>query len=262
MSIFGMNAGDIILINNRTRGNLLGQKILRLKKSVNTTHIALSLGEGGFIHADKTCGVDLVFLHELITEAEGNWKVIRHSEVNDKVEKFIKNLAIFHYKKTYNKGIILRENEKSLFCSQFADVVFRNAGINIFNRGKSEGLINFKNALPVDFESLLLEVGKWSDVSDVYREILEDASIINRLEKFFLQEKFFVNITRKQHSDRHALSDITQIIKNSHDQLPSDFQDKALSEMLSENIKYLEETDSKLLYDFWDSKSKRRRKGR
>lgn len=260
MSIFGMNAGDIILVNNRTRFNLLGQKILRLKKSVNTTHIALSLGEGGFIHADKACGVDLVFLNELINEAEGDWRVIRHSEVNNEVEEVIKSLAIFHYKKTYNKGIILRENEKSLFCSQFADVVFRNAGINIFNRSKGDKLINFKNALPADFESLLLEEGKWSDVSGIYREKLEDASVIKFLENYFLQQKLFVNITRNQRNDRNIISDITHIIKDSHDQLPSEFQDQELCKVLSENIKNLEGTESEILYDFWDVKSKRRKK--
>ncbi|WP_342753691.1 YiiX/YebB-like N1pC/P60 family cysteine hydrolase [Pantoea sp. MBD-2R] len=260
MSIFGLNAGDILLVNNRTRGNIFGQKILRLQKSVNTTHIALSLGEGGFIHADKSCGVDLIFFSELINKSGGNWRVIRHSEVKDEIEDQVKKIAIFHMHKTYNKGIILRENEKSLFCSQFADVVFRNIGINIFNRENGERLITFKNALPVDFESLLLEKEKWSDVSDVYRENLEDDNIKNTLEAFFLQKRCLINIARTQRNNVSSFSEALHLMKDSHDQLPREFQDKSLDEMLSENIKGLEDSESNLLYDFWDVKSKRRKK--
>ena len=262
MSVFGLNAGDILLVNNRTRGNIFGQKILRLQKSVNTTHIALSLGEGGFIHADKSCGVDLIFFPELIDKAEGNWRVIRHCDVRNDIEEQVKKLAVFHMYKTYNKGIILRENEKSLFCSQFVDVVFRNIGINIFNREKDEKLITFRNALPVDFESLLLEKEKWSDVSDVYREKLENDSIIKSLEAFFLQKRVLVNIARKQCNDLSVYSNIVHFMKDSHDQFPSEYQNESLDEMLSENIKGLEESESKLLYDFWDATSKRRKKGK
>lgn len=262
MSIFGLNAGDILLVNNRTWGNIVGQKILRLKKSVNTTHIALSLGEGKFIHADKSCGVELIFFSDLINKSEGNWRVIRHCGVQNEVEEKLKKVAIFHMNKTYNKGIILRENEKSLFCSQFADVVFRNVGINIFNREKGEKLITFKNALPVDFESLLLEKEKWSDVSDIYQEKLEDNSIKNTLEAFFLQEKVLINIAKKQCNDISVYSKVVHFMKDSHDYFPSKFQNESLDEMLSENIKSLEESESNLLYDFWDAKSERHKKGK
>jgi len=262
MSIFGLNAGDILLVNNRTWGNIFGQKILRLQKSVNTTHIALSLGEGGFIHADKSCGVDLIFFSELINKSEGNWRVIRHSEVQNEIEDQVKKIAIFHMHKAYNKGIILRENEKSLFCSQFVDVVYRKIGINIFNRENDEKLITFKNALPVDFESLLLEKEKWSDVSDAYRGNLEDDSIKKTLEAFFLQKRFLINIARTQRNNLSSFSEALHLMKDSHGQLPSEFQDKNLDEMLSENIKGLEDSESNLLYDFWDVKLKRRKKGK
>ncbi|ENY3730686.1 YiiX/YebB-like N1pC/P60 family cysteine hydrolase [Enterobacter kobei] len=258
MSIFGLNAGDVLLVNNRTRGNILGQKILRPQKSVNTTHIALSLGEGGFIHADKSCGVDLIFFSELISESEGNWRVIRHCDVHQEIEEKVQELAIFHLKKTYNKGIILRENEKPLFCSQFVDVVFRNIGIDIFRREKGERLITFANALPVDFESLLLEKDKWSDVSDIYREKLDDSFVIKKLETIFSTKRTLVNIAKNQCNDLSVYSSIVHFMKDSHDQLPVEFQSESLDELLSENIKDLEDSESNLLYDFWDSRSKHR----
>ena len=260
MSAFGMNAGDIFLVNNGSRGNILGQKLLRLKKSVNTTHIALSLGEGVFIHADKYCGVALVFFPQLINKSEGNWKVIRHVEVQGQFEELVKQSAIFHLEKTYNRGIILRENENSLFCSQFADVVFREIGINIFNRKQGEAIININNALPVDFESLLLERERWSDVSEIYIKNTEDNFIITNLERHFLMQKNLLTIARSQRLDHSALSSFTQFMKASHESLPIDFQDENLDKMLSEDIKDLNDIESNLLYDFWDAKSKSRKK--
>lgn len=262
MSVFGLNAGDILLVNNRSRGNIFGQMILRQKKSVNTTHIALSLGEGGFIHADKSSGVDLIFFCDLINGSEDNWRVIRHCDVQNEIEEKIQKLAIFHMYKTYNKGIILRENEKSLFCSQFVDVVFRNIGINIFNHERGEKLITFKNALPVDFESLLMEKDKWLDVSNSYRERLEDDIIISNLKAFFSTKKALISIAKNQCNDLSVYSNIVHFMKDSHDKFPSEFQNESLNAILSENIKDLEESESNLLYDFWDARSKRRKNGK
>lgn len=259
MSVFGLNAGDILLVNNHARGNIFGQKVLRLQKNVNTTHIALSLGDGGFIHADKSCGVDLVFFSELINKAEGDWRVIRYNNMQSGIEEQVQKFAIFHMYKTYNRGIILKENEKSLFCSQYVDVVFRNIGINIFNREKSEKLITFRNVLPVDFENLLIEKEKWIDVSDVYQEKLEDDSIINNLKAFFSTKKVLINIARSQCNNLAVYSNVVHFMKNYYDQFPSEFQNESLDEMLSKDIKGLEESESQLLYDFWDARSKRQK---
>lgn len=83
-----------------------GKKLLRKSTAVNTTHVALSLGDGIFIHADTSCGVDLIFFPDLINKSDGNWKVIRHPELNDDVEVKIKQAGVFHLNKSYNYGIM------------------------------------------------------------------------------------------------------------------------------------------------------------
>lgn len=86
MSVTGMNAGDIILINNGTWYNIFA-KIASQKSSVNATHVALSLGEGAFIHADTSCGVGFAYFPDLLVDSKGRWKVIRNKEINSDFEE-------------------------------------------------------------------------------------------------------------------------------------------------------------------------------
>ncbi|MEQ9916423.1 YiiX/YebB-like N1pC/P60 family cysteine hydrolase [Pectobacterium aroidearum] len=255
MSVTGLNAGDILLINTRTWYNIVGQKILRKSTSVNTTHVALSLGDGIFIHADTSCGVDLIFFPDLINKSDESWKVLRHAELNDDVEVEIKQAGVFHLSKTYNYGIILKENEKSLFCSQFVDLVYKAIGINIFSREESKGLINLDNALPVDFERLLVDDKIWCDVTKIYLDKINDNSI-DFLKPNFQMEKFLIASSinlRREHS--YAL-DLVHAFSELHNLLPDEHKNMELETHLSEMIKDLNDNESDIFYDFWNIRSK------
>lgn len=253
--ITGLNAGDILLINNGTWYNIKGQKLLRRKSSVNTTHVALSLGDGIFIHADTSCGVDLVFFPDLLNNSEKSWKVIRHIEITDEAEKEIKKAGVFHLNKAYNYGIIFKENEKSLFCSQFVELVYKTIGINIFHREKNKVLLHLNNALPVDFEQLLLDDKKWNDITEIYlNEIKSD--LMEYLRPNFQMYRLLINSIKKGRKNHSNILKLTHVLNDSHNLLPDKHKNLELKNNLSEMIEKLNNSESEFFYDFWDIKSK------
>ncbi|ENZ4536382.1 TPA: hypothetical protein ACGTAH_004872, partial [Escherichia coli] len=146
-----------------------------------------------------------------MNKSDGNWKVIRHPELNDDVEVKIKQARVFHLNKSYNYGIILKENEKSLFCSQFVDLVYRTIGVNIFNREESKGLIHRNNVLPVDFERLLVDDKIWMDVTKVYLDKIRD-NFMDFLKPHFQMEKSLIAISRNMRSDHSFALDLVQAL--------------------------------------------------
>lgn len=255
MSVTGLNAGDILLVNNRTWYNIVGQMLLRKRSSVNTTHVALSLGNGIFIHADTSCGVDLVFLPDLIDKSDGNWKVIRHIDIQDAIEEKIEQAGVYHLNKAYSYGFLLKENEKSLFCSQFVDLVYKTIGVNIFNREESAGLINKSNAFPVDFERLLADDKKWIDVTKFYLDAINDG-FIEHLKPHFQIKYSHILISRNIRRDHSLALNLTHVLNDSHNLLPDEHKDMELETHLSEMIKDLNDNEGAIFYDFWNIKSK------
>ncbi|WP_254623402.1 YiiX/YebB-like N1pC/P60 family cysteine hydrolase [Serratia marcescens] len=224
MSVTGLNAGDILLINNRTKNrlyNIAGQKLMRRSSSVNYTHVALSLGDGIFIHADTARGVDLVFFPDLLDKSGGNWKVIRHMEITDEAEKKIKKAGIYHFGKAYSYRILMKENEKSLFCSQFVDLVYRSIGMSIFSREESKGLWHLNNALPVDFEGLTIDDKTWSDVTKIYSNELNDNSF-ELLKIHFTMQHSLILSERNMRKDHSTALDLLHALHDSHSLLPDE----------------------------------------
>lgn len=113
--------------------------------------------------------------------------------------------------KSYNYGIILKENEKFLFCSQFVDLVYRTIGVNIFNREESKGLIHRNNVLPVDFERLLVDDKIWMDVTKVYLDKIRD-NFMDFLKPHFQMEKSLIAISRNMRSDHSFALDLVQAL--------------------------------------------------
>ncbi|CAH0248537.1 hypothetical protein SRABI106_02562 [Rahnella aquatilis] len=260
MSETGLNAGDVLLINSGSWCNIAGQFFLRKGSSVNTTHVALSLGNGIFIHADKRCGVDLVFFSDLIDKSNGNWKVIRHIEIKDVFEKKIKEAGVFHLNKAYSFGFVLKENETSMFCSQFVDLVYKTIGINIFNLEASKKLINLNNAFPVDFERLVANDKRWIEVTKIYLDAIDD-NFIEHLKPHFQMECSLILISRNMRKDHSFALNLLHTLNDSHNLLPDEHKSMELEIHLSEMIKDINNNESDIFYDFWNKKSKRFKKG-
>lgn len=261
MSVTGMNAGDIILINNGTWYNIFLQKSLRKKSSVNATHVALSLGEGAFIHADTSCGVGFAYFPDLLVDSKGRWKVIRNKEINSDFEEKIEKAGIFHFNKTYNYGFLLKENEKSLFCSQLVDLVYKSVGVDIFGPNKTKSLLNLNNAFPVDFEELLIKDERWCEVSNVYQDNLNSGFIELQRTNFLMRQALIMSErnTRKFHSD---MLDLVNTLNESHNLLPKEFKSTELETHLSEMITGLNESESAFFYNFWNIRSNKNRQVR
>jgi hypothetical protein len=259
MSVTGMNAGDVILINNGTLLNIFGQKKLRKHASVNFTHVALSLGDGIFIHADTSCGVDFVFFPDLLGDSDGRWKVIRYKEVSADFEKRVEIAGVYHLQKVYNYGFILKENEKSLFCSQFVDLVYKSVGIDIFGHNKGKGLLQLKNAFPSDFEALLTDSDsdRWSDVTNIYHDEL-NGDLITELRTFFITRRNLAVIERNSRKFHANMLGLVHALNDSHNLLPEEYKTIALENHLTEIISELNDIEDNFFYDFWNVKSNKR----
>ncbi|MEN4789174.1 YiiX/YebB-like N1pC/P60 family cysteine hydrolase [Pantoea agglomerans] len=259
MSVSGLNAGDVLLINSRTKRSWLnrtGQKWVRKGSSANSTHVALSLGDGGFIHADTTCGVDLVFLTDLLKNSEDDWKVIRHIELTDEVEEKIKKAAIFHFGKAYNYKFILKEDEKSLFCSQLVDVVFNSIGISIFSHEESNSLWNLNNAFPIDFDNLISDKKTWIDVKDIYLDKIH-SGFLELLKTNFMMLQYHVHSERRLRNDYSALQELMNVMNETYNQLPNEVKDIEYQNLMAKEIKEFSAHEDSFFYNFWNSKIKK-----
>ncbi|QJT19122.1 hypothetical protein E5E96_18700 [Aeromonas sp. 1805] len=253
MSITGMNAGDILLIDNETKCQKInkgGQSIIRRLTPVNTTHVALSLGDGVFIHADYPGGVDLCFFPELIDKSTGDWKVARYKQINDELQGEIKRAGAHHLGKRYSLGFSFKKNEESLFCSQFIDVVYKSVGIDIFNHPGRQFIPLKGETLPVDFENAIKDSVEWGDVTEIYSDAFDKDEYIH-LESNYKMQKAMIVCTRRIEEDKYMAIELANVIRQSNSLLPDsplgDYVDSQCSEMIQD----MESDENKLPYEFW-----------
>lgn len=112
MSIFGLNVGDVIFTNGTTTSrnlNIFFQKLFRMESKPKYSHVALSIGEGVFIHALTDKGVCIEFIPDILSNANDDWKVVRNITMNETTRELLSSIAIYHYEKCYNFRFLSKE---------------------------------------------------------------------------------------------------------------------------------------------------------
>ena len=245
MAILDYKVGDILLINNKSKMqsfNINGQRLIRKTKNVNATHVALSLGNGIFIHADAATGVDLVFFADILEQSDGKWRVIRPPFINAENEETLKKEAIYHFSKAYNYGFLGQEKYDALFCSQLVDKVFQSLGFHLFKH---------TNAFPVDFENLSNSSQDWIDVTKFYSDGLTDNTFKLLRPQYFLR-KTMVSISQRQNAASNGMINTLKEIVNLSNSLPEYQREKVDLKDIESSIKELEEEIGNRLYNFWN----------
>jgi len=253
MAIIDYKIGDILLINNKSKAqklNLRAQRFIRKGQVVNATHVALSLGDGIFIHADAATGVDIVFFEDMLGQSNGNWRVIKPSFINSANEEELKKEAIYHFSKAYSFGFLKKEKDNALFCSQFVDKVFESIGFNLFEFKKSDKKNKFINAFPVDFENLFDISTDWVDVTNLYREGLNDHTFALLRPQYSIR-KTMVIISKRQNSTSYGLLNTLRQMRDLTYLLPEENRDHENLMGIECLIKELEEEIGNRLYKFW-----------
>ncbi len=161
--------GDILLVNGtskRSKINRTGQSIKSASKA-SYSHVAFCLGVGEFIHADTDSGVDLIFVDDLLSKYDGEWRAIRNKEIfkiASKNDVRIYNTAIFYLSQAYNikfKGVFSgKDSTESAICSSLIARIYNEIGID-FGRKPSK-------TLPVHFEEYFTHP-EWDDVTEEHK---------------------------------------------------------------------------------------------
>jgi len=233
MAISDYKVGDILLINNKSKVqsfNINAQRLMRKKINVNATHVALSLGNGIFIHADAATGVDLVFFPDILGESNGNWRVIRPPFINAENEETLKK-----------NGFLSQEKPDALFCSQLVDKVFQSLGLNLFKHS---------NAFPVDFESLFNSSSDWIDVSICYSEGLTDNNFMLLRPQYSIRKSMVIISQRQNAASNRMINTLKEMI-NLTNALPENRREMVDLKEIESSIKELEEEVGNRLYNFW-----------
>ncbi len=257
MAIIDYKVGDILLINNKSKAqkyNILAQRFIRKTLIVNATHVALSLGNGIFIHADARTGVDIVFFADILGQSNGNWRVIRPSFINAGNEECLKKEAIYHFSKAYNYGFLKQGKKNALFCSEFVDKVFESIGFNLFEREKLDKKSKFTNAFPVDFERLLDNSLGWNDVSEIYRKGLTD-NTFDMLRNQYSIRKSMVIISQRHNAASEGIINLLKKMLEMTDLIPEAERDNKNIMDIKCAIKEIEQQTENRLYRFWNEKN-------
>lgn len=227
--------GDILLVSGTAKHSselVIVQK--SIYPSVRSSHVAISLGGGAFIHSTTDKGVHLDYLPNILKDCNDDWRVIRLRNLTKEQERLLLGSTNYYLAQKYNYKYLIPGNDNSSFCSELASKSYLKAGIPIL-----QGLEPTKTA-PAHFDKEADNLGDWMDISDDYRALL--AEINADPEMAFLGFSYLV----------YRLERMRQV--NARTELMYEIASKILKteESRDQIKKAKEELESQRLFSYWD----------
>lgn len=163
-----MNAGDVFLVKGTEKHSTW---LSTLQKAIypkaSSSHVLISVGDGVFVHATTSNGVNFERYDHLLNEIEDGWRVIRNKQVDELKSKELQLAAIFFIKQAYNYKFMFESNDKTSYCSELVAKVYAKCDIELF--GKNTGKIT-----PADFDRAADTDSEWEDVTEEYRALFAE----------------------------------------------------------------------------------------
>ncbi|MCP8900370.1 YiiX/YebB-like N1pC/P60 family cysteine hydrolase [Gilvimarinus xylanilyticus] len=170
-----MNAGDVFLVKGTEKHS---KWLSALQKAIypkaSSSHVLISVGDGAFVHATTSSGVDFERYDHLLGEIEDGWRVIRNKRVDDLKSQELQLAAIFFVKQAYNYKFMFESNDQTSFCSELVAKVYAKCDIELF--GKNTGKIT-----PADFDRAADTDSEWEDVTEEYRALFAENDKIKHI---------------------------------------------------------------------------------
>lgn len=159
---------DILLVTGSAKSSK-GLVALQspLYSSVKSSHVALHVGAGMFIHSLTDKGVQFGFLQDIIADCEPGWRVIRLKQFEPERRMDVLTAATFYLYQRYNPRFMMKGDSKSSFCSELVAKAYQRAGISIFDGRKPS------QTAPAHFDQLADASPDWKDVTSNYVPIAE-----------------------------------------------------------------------------------------
>ena len=227
--------GDILLVAGnakQSKGLITAQKLLYPK--ARSSHVAINLGGGAFIHSTTDKGVHLAFLPEILKGCSSQWRAIRLRSVTVEQERLLLAGSNHYLAQSYNKGYMMPGNETSSFCSELAVKTYAKAGIPILG-GREPN-----KTAPAHFDEQADILTDWVDVSADYRTLLKYIEVEPELS--YLE---FCCIVSRLESVRRTNAKTELLFGLVSDLFPSEGMTRAIEEMK-------QQLDKAKLFSYWD----------
>ncbi|OEZ98765.1 hypothetical protein DUPY_29450 [Duganella phyllosphaerae] len=231
--------GDIILMKGKTEN---AEKLVRLQRKLysntRSSHVAI-------VHADFICidampgiGVTNRLVHEILSDVEDNWRVIRPRNLDEHARQLITRACVFYLAQPYKILPSTKSAKTYSYCSELARKVYDNTGISTL------GIPNNKIIKPSDFDKLADLQSQWVDVTEEIRPAVDFFRTYPELMK--VASKLFVDglkLNRQRFKERtESLKDIRLAAKAG----------KISREKMLELIKIIKEIENNMNHTFWD----------
>lgn len=236
-----LQAGDVILMTGKAlRSKGLVSLQIPFYINAKSSHVAL-------VHADFICidamhgsGVSNRLIHDVLSDVEDDWRVIRFVGMQDSHTEIFMRACSYYLAQPYKIKPSRRSGKNFAYCSELARKVYQDCGLT--NAGINTGPI----VAPAHFDKLADHNVQWQDVTaearayvDVCRKYPAMMKIVSRI---FIRG---LELNRARFEDRKNLLKQAQLAMSR--KLIS--KDKYI-EMVKE-VKRIEES---LHHHFWDTK--------
>ncbi|WHM96224.1 YiiX/YebB-like N1pC/P60 family cysteine hydrolase [Citrobacter freundii] len=235
-----LKPGDVLLvkgIGKKSDAILYAQKAFYLK--AKSSHVALSLGGGLFIHATSDGGVHLTSIDKELETCEGNWRVIRKKGLEEVQVEALNTSGLYFARQKYNMFVFFEGNEYSSFCSELVAKAYKKAGVKIMS-GKPSSKV-----LPCHFDKEADVLVDWEDVSHEYEHGLADIAENNLAFKYLFE-------LLKQCIERRTI--VSKFRKQLFDFSIMDAKARGDYETINRVESLKKELDEKRSLKFWDEK--------
>ncbi len=190
-----MLSGDVLLVTGESKLSaslVLAQKAI-YGKAVSS-HVALGLGDGTFVHATGDGGVHITFIIDELKTCSNEWRAIRLKGISEAQQEELSKSGLYFLRQGYNKVFMGSGNDHSSFCSELVAKAYKMAGIPIFN-----GAAPSKVA-PAHFDQEADTNAVWEDVTAEYIERLKE------MEANPFPYRFTCDLIRASMARRHFMS--------------------------------------------------------
>lgn len=236
-----LKSGDVILMT----GTALQSKMLvaaqekAFYRHAKSSHVAL-------VHADFICidampgaGVSNRLLHDVLTNVEDDWRVIRFKGIQAKhTEKLLKS-ASFYLAQPYKIKPSWKSGQHSAYCSELVRKIYRDCKLT--GSGINDHLI----VAPAHFDKLADKSPRWQDVTNdarLYLEVCKKYSaMVNMMAKIFMDG---LKLNRKRFEHRRKLLQLAQV----------NLSKKLISkDQYLDMVKTFKNIEDSMHHQFWDT---------
>lgn len=230
--------GDVLLVtgNGKISSGLVAAQKVIYSNSISS-HVALGLGDGTFVHATGDNGVHITFILDELKDCKTGWKAIRLKGISEEQQDELSKAGLYFLRQDYNKIFMGSGNEHSSFCSELIAKVYERAGISILGNKKPS------KVTPAHFDQEADLLQDWEDVTEEYLERLKE------IEADPFPYRFACSTIGALMAKRHFASKRREVLFKAMEILSDNKGNSKMKEVVEEIKNDLRE---KRVLNFWD----------